>query len=304
MKKTLFTFFISFLFLSSIAAQHVIGYRIYIPSSCDGENTKIEIASGAGFEGQEFQFPAVKLPDPYKEYQDYIDVFADASIGLPNGSLSEDVTLKIDLTPIQCAQDYANLKEAFMLTIKVIGSNSGVHDPFSYYYFNEGKKAYLKLNIENVKTILKKLNMKFEELIAWFASEGLEPDKIGIEIVPSSDYLYVYLKHFSKIMFGVPENITATEQKDNLQYDYSLAQNYPNPFNPTTTLSYSLAKTGYTKLAVYNSIGIEIITLVAQRETAGQHTISFDASKLPSGIYFYSLTSGNFKSTKKMILLK
>lgn len=303
MNKTLFTFFISFLFLSTIAAQHVIGYRIYIPSSCDGESPKIEIASGAGFEGQEFQFPAVELPDPYKGYQDYINVFAGASIGLPEGSLSENVTLKIDLTNIECGPDYSNLKEAFMLTIRVIGSNTGVHDPFSYYQFNEGKKAYLKIDANNVKTLLKKLNMKFEELIAWYATQGLDPDLTGIEIVPTSDYLYIYLNHFSKIMFGVPESVTDLE-KNNLNFTYNLAQNYPNPFNPTTKLSYSLEKPGFTNLTIYNSIGAKVKTLVNQLEPAGNYNIKFDASKLPSGIYFYSLTSGNFKSTKKMILLK
>jgi hypothetical protein len=304
MKKAIFTFFISFLFLSAITAQHVIGYRIYIPSSCDGDDTKIELASGAGFEGQEFQFPTVKLPEPYEKYQDYINVFAGASIGMPEGSLTENVTLKIDLTAIECGPDYENLKEAFMLTIKVIGSSSGVHDPFSYYYFNEGKKAYLKIDANNVKVLLNKLNMKFEELLAWYATQGLDPDMTGIEIVPTSDYLYIYLKHFSKIMVGVPNNVTGLDEKTNLPLEYKLEQNYPNPFNPTTTLSYSLAKTGYTKLSIYNSIGMEVETLVSTREPAGNYNINFDASRLPSGIYFYTLTSGSFKSTKKMILLK
>ncbi len=303
MKKKLVTFFIFVLFLSTTAAQHVIGYRIYIPTSCNEQDTKIEISSGAAFEGKEFEFPSVKLPDPYKKLQDYVNVFEGAILGLPEGSLDEDVTLKIDLTDVECAPEFPNLKKAFMLTIKVVGSKTGIHDPFSYYYFKNNKKAFLKIKAENVKTLLKKLNMKFEDLLAWFISQGLDPDTTGIEIVPTTDYLYIYLKHFSKIMFGVPDGVTEVNG-NNMEFKYNLAQNYPNPFNPTTKISYSLAKPGFTKLAIYNSIGTEVKTLVTKYETAGNHNISFDASGLPSGIYFYTLTSGNFKSTKKMILLK
>jgi hypothetical protein len=85
---------------------------------------------------------------------------------------------------------------------------------------------------------------------------------------------------------------------------YNLSQNYPNPFNPTTTINYSLPNSSFVKLVVYNSIGQEIATLVNETIAAGNHNVEFDASNLPSGIYFYKLQAGSFVETKKMILLK
>lgn len=85
---------------------------------------------------------------------------------------------------------------------------------------------------------------------------------------------------------------------------YSLAQNYPNPFNPITRINYSIAEKGTTRLIIYDMLGREIVTLVNQVQEPGLYNISFDASKLPSGIYAYKLQSGNFVQAKKMMLIK
>jgi len=85
---------------------------------------------------------------------------------------------------------------------------------------------------------------------------------------------------------------------------YKLNQNYPNPFNPTTTIQYSLMKPGLVTLAVYDLLGRRVSLLVNQNETAGEHSVNFDASRFSSGVYFYRLESGSFTSIKKMMLLK
>ena len=86
---------------------------------------------------------------------------------------------------------------------------------------------------------------------------------------------------------------------------YSLAQNYPNPFNPQTTINYSLPTAGLVTLKVHDMIGREVITLIqCKKETAGNHSITFDAKNLPSGIYFYCLQADKFSETKKMLLIK
>jgi hypothetical protein len=85
---------------------------------------------------------------------------------------------------------------------------------------------------------------------------------------------------------------------------FSLEQNYPNPFNPTTTISYSLPSASNVKLIVFNTLGQQIKTLVSEYKSAGNYTITFNASALPSGIYFYKLEAGPFTQIKKMILLK
>lgn len=86
--------------------------------------------------------------------------------------------------------------------------------------------------------------------------------------------------------------------------DYSLKQNYPNPFNPSTKISFSLPKTGFVKIVVYNSLGKEVSTLINEEKNTGRHEIEFTAKNLSSGIYFYKLSSGEFEETKKMILIK
>jgi len=85
---------------------------------------------------------------------------------------------------------------------------------------------------------------------------------------------------------------------------FTLGQNYPNPFNPSTEISYTLASKGMTTLRVFNLIGQEVATLVNDVEVAGNHVVKFDAARLSSGVYFYTLKSGNFMETKKMLLMK
>lgn len=97
---------------------------------------------------------------------------------------------------------------------------------------------------------------------------------------------------------------TNVEELNNLPKEYSLNQNYPNPFNPSTTITYSIQNEGMTKLTIYNLLGQAVKTLINEVQPAGSYKVSFDASSLPSGVYFYSLSSGNFQSVKKMLLIK
>jgi hypothetical protein len=83
-----------------------------------------------------------------------------------------------------------------------------------------------------------------------------------------------------------------------------LSQNYPNPFNPTTQIAYTLLRAGKVSLTVSNLLGQTVATLLNELQIAGSHTVSFDGSALPSGVYFYRLQTGEFTQTKKMILLK
>jgi hypothetical protein len=83
-----------------------------------------------------------------------------------------------------------------------------------------------------------------------------------------------------------------------------LQQNYPNPFNPVTTINYQIPELSFVTINVFDVLGNEIETLVNEEKPIGTHTIEFDASSLPSGIYFYQLKTNNITQTKKMILLK
>ena len=89
-----------------------------------------------------------------------------------------------------------------------------------------------------------------------------------------------------------------------LSDSYTLAQNYPNPFNPSTSISFSLPASGHVTLKVYDSYGREIRTLVDGERVEGTHTVTFDASDLPSGTYLYKMQSGEFTLIKRMSFLK
>ncbi len=99
-------------------------------------------------------------------------------------------------------------------------------------------------------------------------------------------------------------NATGLKNESVQPVTYSLSQNYPNPFNPTTNIKFSIEKSGFVTLKVYNILGQEVATLLNKELSAGSYTFDFDASKLSTGVYLYSIQSGNFAQTKKMILIK
>jgi Ice-binding-like len=88
--------------------------------------------------------------------------------------------------------------------------------------------------------------------------------------------------------------------------EFYLSQNYPNPFNPSTSIEYFIPSDGFVSLKIFNTIGQEVSTLVNERQSAGRYTVSFNSTGigLPSGLFFYSLRSGDFNATRKMILIK
>ena len=97
---------------------------------------------------------------------------------------------------------------------------------------------------------------------------------------------------------------TGVSETTNTPDKFVLTQNYPNPFNPSTKISYTIPQGANVRLKVYDVTGREVKTLVDEFQSKGNYNINFNASDLPSGIYFYRLTAGNFANTKKMILLK
>ncbi len=98
--------------------------------------------------------------------------------------------------------------------------------------------------------------------------------------------------------------ITAVPEPGRVPEEFILEQNYPNPFNPSTTIRFSVPKREQVNLSVYNSLGQEVRTLVSGEKAQGSYEVSFDASNLPSGIYFYKLQTGAKVEVKKMVLLK
>jgi hypothetical protein len=99
-------------------------------------------------------------------------------------------------------------------------------------------------------------------------------------------------------VIGIEQNGTEVPE------GFRLFQNYPNPFNPETVFSFDIDKNGFTELKIYDVLGNEIKALLSEDLKAGSYKIRFNASGYSSGVYFYSLSSGNYNQTKKMIILK
>ncbi len=103
---------------------------------------------------------------------------------------------------------------------------------------------------------------------------------------------------------GTWQALTGVAERKKIPEGFSLSQNYPNPFNPTTSIRYQLSTDSYATLKVVDILGREAAMLVDEVKSAGTYSVQFDASKLSSGIYFYTLHAGNFSATKRMMLLK
>lgn len=100
------------------------------------------------------------------------------------------------------------------------------------------------------------------------------------------------------------DNLTGVEDDFNIPAEYALAQNYPNPFNPSTTINFSLPRSSQVLLRVYNVLGQEVATLVNEELSVGNHSVSFDATGLATGLYIYKIQAGKFSAVKKMLFVK
>jgi hypothetical protein len=95
-----------------------------------------------------------------------------------------------------------------------------------------------------------------------------------------------------------------TDPVNNTPSNFELKQNYPNPFNPSTTIEYSIPKGSSVSIRVFDILGKQVGLVADEYKPAGSYSVSYDAGKLASGIYYYSLVTDGFKETRKMILLK
>jgi len=146
---------------------------------------------------------------------------------------------------------------------------------------------------------------------AWddkYVTHGIE---IMMEIVDGDTLLKMWYGGGAEVNKGsigfAASDVFVSVEDDNLNVipgDFSLSQNYPNPFNPTTTINYSLSHTSDVKIEIFNILGSKVATLDNTKKSAGTHTINFNASNLPSGVYLYRIQAGEYIDVKKMVLMK
>jgi hypothetical protein len=153
------------------------------------------------------------------------------------------------------------------------------------------------------------VNFRFPGCLSLYLLDTL----IAVPVTTDFPVLTEYLQTLPYTVIDSTKNLTIVNEctpvninkiESYIQTEYYLMQNYPNPFNPITKISYAIPEEGYVKLLIFNSEGKELIRLTDGYQAAGKYSIDFNASDLPSGIYFCSLYSGTFKKAIKLVLIK
>ena len=142
---------------------------------------------------------------------------------------------------------------------------------------------------------------------SWFkVCDILVDSGVGnIIYIDHNDYNKIYIRTEYGLALVLDTLVSPlSDKKKKYPLWYSLSQNYPNPFNPTTQISFSLPKPGHVLITIHTTIGEKIETLLDKNMMAGTHKLTFDASHLSSGIYYYRIQAGEFESAKKMVFLK
>lgn len=165
--------------------------------------------------------------------------------------------------------------------------------------FDGWKEIKIKLDQENFE-----INSKFED-----SFEVTEEEVYGIQLEFTAGKNYTKSKFESGIaLISEIQNKEAFETGDfkssNPKESYYKARNYPNPFNPVTTITYELPQSTYISITVYDRLGRQVEVLVDQTQDSGEHSVEFNASEYPSGIYFYRIKTPDRTEVRKMLLTK
>ena len=127
------------------------------------------------------------------------------------------------------------------------------------------------------------------DLKAFYSIEGTSSDDNYISVFGKLDLQPEYNKTKMDDLTIITENTL---------------DNYPNPFNPTTIIQYQIIEGGFVSVRVFDNLGREVTVLVNKEQPSGRYSVTFDASKLSSGVYFYTINAKDFNKVKKMILLR
>ena len=218
------------------------------------------------------------------EVADYLDIVASSIIYDANNE-----EYQITLT------NNGNITASGNFQIGVFLSNDNVANdqdsPFGIHVINESiqpneSKSFTFSPTESID------GLESGEYYLWFA----------VNLEGSTDIDIDNNVKMSKDLYSIVG--TSTGPEGTIPSDFVLEQNYPNPFNPTTQISFQLPQAGNVNFRVFDMMGREVFSQLNEQRSAGEHTITFNASILSSGIYIYQVQSGSFSQTRKMTLIK
>jgi hypothetical protein len=186
------------------------------------------------------------------------------------------------------------------------------------FYFEDVAQNFIEGRIENevvksaVDTTYLTPNKDVFKVRIKAKANQLEKNVYGNQRNPGNTGLFEHNLSKDSAYYNITVDLTTGVKEDKpVEKEFNLYQNYPNPFNPTTTIKFTIPvvvettrRVVSTKLTIYDALGREVKTLLNAPLVPGEYEIKFKGSELPSGIYFYTLTSGVNYITRKMILLK
>jgi hypothetical protein len=182
----------------------------------------------------------------------------------------------------------------FGWSVSISGDYAIVGDPFDDDNGLLSGSAYLFKSGNGTWTEIQKLT----------ASDAAVVDYYGWSVSISGNYLSVGAPGHSAVYIYSNYITGINNELSRIPLSFILEQNYPNPFNPSTTIKFRISDFGFVSLRVYDILGNEIATLVNSEKPSGVYEVEWNASNVPSGVYFYQLKTGAFVQTKKMLLLK
>jgi hypothetical protein len=207
--------------------------------------------------------------------------------------------------------------------LRVITNNSIVYSYLRPYPNSNGLTVInFGVQTQNVSLDLTKTTLEFDEefnseALYWVNDlyngssqniSGGELSSFTVSLPPYGTAVYTISTEEEMVVLpDLPTIVAVNNSTDEIPSKISLLQNYPNPFNPVTKIQYSIPlsfETQQVTIKIFDILGRELETLIDEKQRSGKYEVQFNATHYSSGIYFYTLTAGEFRQTRKMILLK
>lgn len=304
-----FVFLFSAGMMSNILASTntVMGDTVFLKLwiNCQGIGT-MDLREDIVLEGEVYTIKNTVITDPrFVNAQPFIDAVAGSKFVIEDGALNENITIDWFFWNIDCSNG----------TFITFGGNNlffngyyVVNNSPNQYNFANGKVARFTIpKSEKFDSLLIMNGINPDSALVFMFANGMSGDTLGLNSFQTDTTVVFEASHFSQILGGdkaLYSTLSSEDQESSIPTQFSLRQNYPNPFNPSTTIEYGLPERTFVELKIFNILGKEVATLVNSTQEAGMHNVTFDASKLTSGVYLYKIKTSKFTEFKKMILLK
>jgi len=277
MKSVLISMFILMLSSPLVFAQEIVSIKISPPD---------EAFTGVIF----------GIPRPYH----YLNGIR---LHFPEDFISEDITLSIKIPRFAKVNDEKNEVSfegeiVIAVTFEVI-IDGEVVSPFNF-------NTPVVMTLPYKRELLEELDIDPMNLGLYYVNESGELIQEGISDIvvdPDANTITGNIAHFSDIAM-VPREVQTVVEEVTQPSAFTLSQNFPNPFNPTTTIEYFLPQKGFVTLSIYNVSGQAVNVLKDEIQPAGNHSVTWSAMGIPTGLYFCTLKANGISETRKMVLVK